>query len=229
MKKSKILGLMAAFALAISFSSCNSDTESTSNAIPVDQQKSMVSTLGSYHTGAWIYYNENKLNTKDITDTIPNFMASVTTETNKDTNGSITGYYGKVTYQFPIYILKNWINDTELAEAISKMTPVTATSYLVPYNYSQNLFVTNTLDMELGDITTSKQTYKKVTVKFYANSCTGGLEYNTNKTQSYLYFYLWGGRIYVDGNETSLLSTYVNINNNSCRPQFMFSAKAMSK
>ncbi len=228
MKKSKIMGLMAAFALAISFSSCNSDTESTTTTIPVDQQKTMVSTLGSYHTGAWIYYNENKLNTKDLTDTIPNFMVSITNQPNKDSNGNIIGYYGNATYQFPVYILKNWINDTELAEAVSKMTTASATSYLVPYNYSQNLFVANTLDIDLGDITTSKQTYKKVTIKFYANTCSAGLEYNTNKTQSYLYFYLWGGRIYVDGNETSLLKSYYEFNGNSCRPQFMFSAKAMS-
>ncbi len=227
MKKSRILGLMAAFALAITFSSCNSDTESSSTSIPVDQQKSMVSTLGSYHTGAWIYYNENKLNTKDVTDTIPNIMASVTTGTNKDTNGNITSYYGKVTYQFPVQILKNWINDTELAEKVSNMSPVTVNSYLVPYNYSQNLFVANTEDIVLGDITTSSQTYKNVTVKFYANVCSAGLEYNTSKTQTYLYFYLWAGRIYVDGNESSLLTNYI-FNNNTYAPHFMFSVKAMN-
>ncbi len=227
MKKSRILGLMAAFALAITFSSCNSDTESSSTSIPVDQQKSMVSTLGSYHTGAWIYYNENKLNTKDVTDTIPNIMASVTTGTNKDTNGNITSYYGKVTYQFPVQILKNWINDTELAEKVSNMSPVTVNSYLVPYNYSQNLFVANTEDIVLGDITTSSQTYKNVTVKFYANVCSGGLEYNTSKTQTYLYFYLWAGRIYVDGNESSLLTNYI-FNSNTYAPHFMFSVKAMN-
>lgn len=218
---------MAAFALAITFSSCNSDTESSSTSIPVDQQKSMVSTLGSYHTGAWIYYNENKLNTKDVTDTIPNIMASVTTGTNKDTNGNITSYYGKVTYQFPVQILKNWINDTELAEKVSNMSPVTVNSYLVPYNYSQNLFVANTEDIVLGDITTSSQTYKNVTVKFYANVCSAGLEYNTSKTQTYLYFYLWAGRIYVDGNESSLLTNYI-FNNNTYAPHFMFSVKAMN-
>ncbi len=227
MKKSRILGLMAAFALAITFSSCNSDTESSSTSIPVDQQKSMVSTLGSYHTGAWIYYNENKLNTKDVTDTIPNIMASVTTGTNKDTNGNITSYYGKVTYQFPVQILKNWINDTELAEKVSNMSPITVNSYLVPYNYSQNLFVANTEDIVLGDITTSSQTYKNVTVKFYANVCSAGLEYNTSKTQTYLYFYLWAGRIYVDGNESSLLTNYI-FNNNTYAPHFMFSVKAMN-
>ncbi len=227
MKKSRILGLMAAFALAITFSSCNSDTESSSTSIPVDQQKSMVSALGSYHTGAWIYYNENKLNTKDVTDTIPNIMASVTTGTNKDTNGNITSYYGKVTYQFPVQILKNWINDTELAEKVSNMSPVTVNSYLVPYNYSQNLFVANTEDIVLGDITTSSQTYKNVTVKFYANVCSAGLEYNTSKTQTYLYFYLWAGRIYVDGNESSLLTNYI-FNNNTYAPHFMFSVKAMN-
>ncbi len=224
MKTTRIFGWMAAICLAFTMSSCDmssSDNDSGSNTISVENQKAMCDALKGSQTGAFVYYNP----TNNTTDTIPNITATITTEPEKE-NESITGYYAKATYQFPISILKNWINDKELAEAISKLSPINATTFLVPANYENSTFYASTRDMELGDITTSSKTYKKVTIKYAAILSSGGYEYDDAKKNKYPFFNLWTFRIYVDGNETSYLNTSCTYNGNTYVPVFRFSVKA---
>lgn len=203
MKKLTILSFVAALMAAFSFTSCNTGGDSYS-APTLDQQKSMINYLGYSQSGGIVYYNENKFNTKDVLDTIPNTLAIIKTETNKDNNGNVKNLYASVSFDFPVSILSKFVNDEKLAEKIAEMGKVNMKVNLIPYMYSSQTFVANCYDLQLGDIVTSEKEYKKVTVKFYNNYCVGCYEKNKDNKQ-YFCFYMQPALIYVDGNQTSLL------------------------
>lgn len=203
MKKFTILSFVAALMAAFSFTSCNTGGDSYS-APTLDQQKSMINYLGYSQSGGIVYYNENKFNTKDVLDTIPNTLAIIKTETNKDNNGNVKNLYASVSFDFPVSILSKFIDDEKLAEKIAEMGKVNMKVNLIPYMYSSQTFVANCYDLQLGDIVTSDKQYKNLTVKFYNNYCVGGYEKNKDNKQ-YFCFYMQPALIYVDGNQTSLL------------------------
>lgn len=203
MKKFTILSFVAALMAAFSFTSCNTGGDSYS-APTLDQQKSMINYLGYSQSGGIVYYNENKFNTKDVLDTIPNTLAIIKTETNKDNNGNVKNLYASVSFDFPVSILSKFIDDEKLAEKIAEMDKVNMKVNLIPYMYSSQTFVANCYDLQLGDIVTSDKQYKNLTVKFYNNYCVGGYEKNKDNKQ-YFCFYMQPALIYVDGNQTSLL------------------------
>lgn len=203
MKKFTILSFVAALMAAFSFTSCNTGGDSYS-APTLDQQKSMINYLGYSQSGGIVYYNENKFNTKDVLDTIPNTLAIIKTETNKDNNGNVKNLYASVSFDFPVSILSKFIDDEKLAEKIAEMGKVNMKVNLIPYMYSSQTFVANCYDLQLGDIVTSDKQYKNLTVKFYNNYCIGGYEKNKDNKQ-YFCFYMQPALIYVDGNQTSLL------------------------
>ena len=98
MKKFTILSFVAALMAAFSFTSCNTGGDSYS-APTLDQQQSMINMLGYSQVGGMVYYNENKLNTKDVLDTIPEIVARITSETNKDKDGNIKNLYASVSFK----------------------------------------------------------------------------------------------------------------------------------
>lgn len=203
MKKFTILSFVAALTAAFSFTSCNSDSDSYTPPT-LEQQQSMIEALGYSQTGGIVYYNENKLNSKDVLDTIPNIVATISKETNKDDNGNTKNLYASVSFKFPVSILSKFVDDEKLAAAIADMDDVNLKVNLVPYLYSTQTFIANSYDLELGDITTADKEYKKLTVKFYNNYCVGGYETNS-KNNKYFCFYMQPAYIYANGNQTSLL------------------------
>lgn len=203
MKKLTILSFVAALMAAFSFTSCNTGGDSYSPPT-LDQQKSMINMLGYSQSGGIGYYNENKLDTKDVIDIIPDIVAKITSETNKDKDGNIQNLYALVSFDFPVSILSKFIDNEKLAEKIAEMGKVNMKVNLVPYLYSTQTFIANSYDLELGDIVTSEKEYKKVTVKFYNNYCRGGYEKNKDNKQ-YFCFYMQAAYIYVDGKQTNLL------------------------
>lgn len=203
MKKLTILSFVAALMAAFSFTSCNTGGDSYSRPT-LDQQKSMIDMLGYSQTGGIGYYNENKLDTKDVIDIIPDIVAKITSETNKDKDGNIQNWYASVSFDFPVSILSKFIDDEKLAAKIAEMGKVNMKVNLIPYMYSSQTFVANCYDLQLGDIVTSEKEYKKVTVKFYNNYCRGGYEKNKDNKQ-YFCFYMQAAYIYVDGTQTNLL------------------------
>ena len=203
MKKFTILSFVAALMAAFSFTSCNTGGDSYS-APTLDQQQSMINMLGYSQVGGMVYYNENKLNTKDVLDTIPDIVARITSETNKDKDGNIKNLYASVSFKFPVSILSKFIDDDKLAAKIAEMDKVDIKVNLIPYLYSTQTFIANSYDLELGNIVTSEKEYKKVTVKFYNNYCRGGYEKNKDNKQ-YFCFYMQAAYIYVDGTQTNLL------------------------
>lgn len=203
MKKLTILSFVAALMAAFSFTSCNTGGDSYS-APTLDQQKSMIDMLGYSQSGGIGYYNENKLDTKDVIDIIPDIVAKITSETNKDKDGNIQNLYALVSFDFPVSILSKFIDDEKLAAKIAEMGKVNMKVNLIPYMYSSQTFVANCYDLQLGDIVTSEKEYKKVTVKFYNNYCRGGYEKNKDNKQ-YFCFFMQAAYIYVDGTQTNLL------------------------
>ena len=203
MKKLTILSFVAALMAAFSFTSCNTGGDSYS-APTIGEQQSMIDMLGYSQTGGIGYYNENKLDTKDVIDIIPDIVAKITSETNKDKDGNIQNLYASVSFDFPVSILSKFIDNEKLAEKIAEMGKVNMKVNLIPYMYSSQTFVANCYDLQLGDIVTSEKEYKKVTVKFYNNYCRGGYEKNKDNKQ-YFCFYMQAAYIYVDGTQTNLL------------------------
>lgn len=222
MKKFTILSFVAALMAAFSFTSCNTGGDSYGPTL--EQQQSMINNLGFSQAGGIGYYNENKLDTKDVIDIIPDIVARITSETNKDKDGNIKSYYASVSFKFPVSILSKFVNDDELAAKIAEMDKADMKVNLVPIDYASQAFIANTYDLELGDIVTSKQEYKKVTVKFYNNYCAGGYQTNSNSStkKQYFCFYMYAARIFVDGKETSLLKNNKFSNNKDYPPLFWF-------
>ena len=203
MKKLTILSFVAALMAAFSFTSCNTGGDSYS-APTIGEQQSMIDMLGYSQSGGIGYYNENKLDTKDVIDIIPDIVAKITSETNKDKDGNIQNLYASVSFDFPVSILSKFIDDEKLAAKIAEMGKVNMKVNLIPYMYSSQTFVANCYDLQLGDIVTSEKEYKKVTVKFYNNYCRGGYEKNKDNKQ-YFCFFMQAAYIYVDGTQTNLL------------------------
>lgn len=220
MKKFTILSFFAALMAAFSFTSCNTGGDSYS-APTLDQQQSMINMLGYSQAGGMVYYNENKLKTEDVLDTIPGIVARITSETNKDKDGNIKNLYASVSFKFPVSILSKFVNDDKLAAKIAEMDKVDIKVNLIPYLYSTQTFIANSYDLELGNIVTSEKEYKKVTVKFYNNCCVGGYQTNKSTKKQYFCFYMQPAYIYVDGTQTNLLKAN-RFNNTDFPPTFQF-------
>ena len=219
MKKFTILSFFAALMAAFSFTSCNTGGDSYSPPT-IDEQRLMINSLGSSQSGGIVYYNENKLDPKDVIDYIPDIVASITLGTNKDKDGNIQNLYASVSFKFPVSILSKFVNDDKLAAKIAEMGKVDIKVNLIPIDYASQAFIANSYDLELGDIVTSEKVYKKVTVKFLNNYCRGGYEKN-NDNKQYFCFYMLPAYIYVDGTQTNLLKAN-RFNNTDFPPIFQF-------
>ena len=219
MKKLTILSFVAALMAAFSFTSCNTGGDSYSPPT-IDEQRLMINSLGSSQSGGIVYYNENKLDTKDVIDYIPGIDATITSETYKDKDGNIKNLYASVSFKFPVSILSKFVNDDKLAAKIAEMGKADTKVNLVPIDYASQAFIANSYDLELGDIVTSEKVYKKVTVKFLKNYCRGGYEKN-NDNKQYFCFYMLPDYIYVDGTQTNLLKAN-RFNNTDFPPIFQF-------
>lgn len=227
MKKFTILSFVAALMAAFSFTSCNTGGDSYS-APTLDQQQSMINMLGYSQAGGMVYYNENKLKTEDVLDTIPGIVARITSETNKDKDGNIKNLYASVSFKFPVSILSKFVYDDKLAAKIAEMEPTTLKVNLIPYVSATQTFIANSYDLELGDIETSEKEYKKVTVKFYNNYYAGGYQTNSSTKKQYFCFYMQAARIFVDGKETSLLKAN-RFNGTDFPPIFQFTTDKQNK
>lgn len=227
MKKFTILSFVAALMAVFSFTSCNTGGDSYS-APTLDQQQSMINMLGFSQAGGMLYYNENKLDTKDVLDYIPDIVARITSEPNKDKDGNIKSYYASVSFKFPVSILSKFVNDDKLAAKIAEMDKADMKVNLIPIDYASQAFFANSYDLELGDIVTSEKEYKKVTVKFYNNYCGGGYQTNSSTKKQYFYFYMYAARIFVDGKETSLLKAN-RFNGTDFPPIFQFTTDKQNK
>ena len=229
MKKFTILSFVAALMAAFSFTSCNTGGDSYS-APTLQEQQSMINNLGFSQVGGMLYYNENKLDNKDVYGYIPDIFARINSETNKDKDGNIQNYYASVSFKFPVKILSKFVGDDKLAEKIAEMGDTEIKVYLVPIDYPSQTFFANSCDLELGDIVTSEKEYKKVTVKFYNYNyyCVGGYQTNSSTKKPYFRFNILAAYIYVDGKPTNLLKAN-RFNGTDYPPIFQFTTDKQNK
>ena len=220
MKTIKHLSLAAAALAVLAFSSCNIGGD-TDNGPTLEDQKQMVSNLGAQKDGAFVYYNGNDANVKDVLDTIPNNSVRFATNIAKDQNGNIQSYYSVGYFQFPVKMLSNFISQKDLADAVAEMEPISLKANFIPYSVYSQTFVVNSYDVELGDIQTSEKTYKNVVVKFYNQQCLAGTETRKSDNKSYWCFYMQAACIYVNGVQTNYLQNYT-YNHSTYDPTFKF-------
>ena len=113
MKKITLFSILAAFVAALSFTSCNTDSDSDSQALSAAQiQQCYLATHGN-HYGKMVYYAENKANVKDKQDTV-----SVSWNITTDSTMTIYGIPAKV-------IAERIQFNNELKEAIEKQPEIT--------------------------------------------------------------------------------------------------------
>lgn len=223
MKNFKLLSVLAISLMAFAFTSCNTGSDNSIEWPTLDQQNSMILNLGYAQNGSIVYYNENKLNTSDVTDTIPNITVNMSKGSNKDDNGSITSYYGEASFNFPVKILSNFISDEKLANAISEMSSVSAKAYLIPYQYANQTFIANVDDIKLGDINIDDNTtYKDVTIKFASSYYLAGFATNKTTNKQVFMINMGASSIYVNNSQTSLLGYYKDSKGTQYPPMFMF-------
>lgn len=221
MKTIKHLSLAAAALAVLAFSSCNIGSD-TNDGPTIEDQKQMLSSLGTQKDGAFVYYNGDDNNTKDVTDTIPNIAVRFATNVDKDKNGNAINYYSIGYFQFPVKMFSNFISQDDLADAIAQMDPVSLKAKFIPYSIYSQTFLVNSYDIELGDIKVSDtKTYKNVVIKFYNDQCLAGTETLRSNNKSYWCFYMQPAYIYVDGKPTNYLQNY-KFNYNSYEPTFKF-------
>ena len=81
MKKFTLIAILGCIMAAVSFTSCNSDSDSSYKSLtPAEVQQCFLATQG-YHNGKMIYAAENKANIKDKNDTVQVSWAITTDST----------------------------------------------------------------------------------------------------------------------------------------------------
>lgn len=207
MKKMKFLSVLAVVFAALSFTACNSESESYV-APTATEASAMFAAIGTYHTGTLIYYSENKSKLDDVTDSI----ASYCTITSRDSIATIQN--------FPVNVLSKYISDANLSTAIAKESSQNLRIKLFPYNYNYMTFVANPYDIKCE--VTYGGTKHTVLFKFYTNSYLAGI--GTSGTSKAFQIQATLGAIYVDSNQTNYLSFTLNGKTYTYAP-FLFTAK----
>ncbi|MGM9703645.1 MAG: DUF4840 domain-containing protein [Prevotella sp.] len=187
MKKFTFIAIVGCIMAAMSFTSCNSDTDNSYQGLTeAEVQQCFLATRGLYN-GKVVYLAENKANVNDKTDTL-----SVNWEISTDSTMTI--------YNFPVKALAEKITyNDELKAAIAELNPRTL-KCAIQYVYAtpiQFLIGPENLDYELkyGGST------HKVQFRFFWNNYSFGQFSSTAKHP--MEMQLWVAALYVDGNQTS--------------------------
>ena len=187
MKKFTFIAFIGCIMAALSFTSCNSDTDNPYQGLTeAEIQKCFLETRGNYF-GKVVYSAENKANVKDKSDTL-----SVNWEITTDSTMTI--------YNFPVKALAEKITyNDELKEAVSKLSPRTLKcaiqyAYVTPIQF---LIGPENLDYELE----YGGTTHKVQFRFYWNEFSFG-QYVSSSDHP-MEMRILAAALYVDGNQTS--------------------------
>ena len=187
MKKLTFIAFIGCIMAALSFTSCNSDSDNSYQGLTeAEIQQCFLATRGLYN-GKVVFLAENKANVNDKKDTL-----NVNWEITTDSTMTISN--------FPVKALAEKItHNNELKEAVSKLSPRTL-NCVIQYVYVtplQFLIGPANLDYELeyGGKT------HKVQFRFYWNEFSFGQYVSSAKHP--MEMQIWAAALYVDGNETS--------------------------
>ena len=187
MKKLTFIAFIGCIMAALSFTSCNSDSDNSYQGLTeAEIQQCFLATRGLYN-GKVVFLAENKANVNDKMDTL-------------NVNWEITTDSTMTIYNFPVKALAEKItHNNELKEAVSKLSPRTL-NCVIQYVYVtplQFLIGPANLDYELeyGGKT------HKVQFRFYWNEFSFGQYVSSAKHP--MEMQIWAAALYVDGNQTS--------------------------
>lgn len=187
MKKLTFIAFIGCIMAALSFTSCNSDSDNSYQGLTeAEVQQCFLATRGLYN-GKVVFLAENKANVNDKKDTL-----NVNWEITTDSTMTISN--------FPVKALAEKItHNNELKEAVSKLSPRTL-NCVIQYVYVtplQFLIGPANLDYELeyGGKT------HKVQFRFFWNNYSFGQYVSSAKHP--MEMQIWAAALYVDGNQTS--------------------------
>ena len=192
MKKITLFSILAAFVAALSFTSCNTDSDNGYSLLSKEAQKNfqMAMSVGSYDDMVVLFEKKNDANVKNQTDSVP---SSVRISMTGDSTMSISN--------FPI------------AAAIAKEAPRTITcKYNVMPNSTQEvayyIACPNVIELNLAYGADNKS--HKVQLVFLPNQNYYG--YCTLKDPRKLGFQFYLYQIWVDGAQTGYIKNSINSN-----------------
>ena len=118
MKKITLFSILAAFVAALSFTSCNTDSDNGYSPLSKEAQKNfqMAMSVGSYDDMVVLFEKKNDANVKNQIDSVP---SSVRISMTGDSTMSIAN--------FPIAAIAEHISNKDLSKAIAKEAPRTIT------------------------------------------------------------------------------------------------------
>ena len=187
MKKLTFIAFIGCIMAALSFTSCNSDSDNSYKGLTeAEIQQCFLATRGLYN-GKVVFLAENKANVNDKKDTL-----NVNWEITTDSTMTISN--------FPVKALAEKItHNNELKEAVSKLSPRTL-NCVIQYVYVtplQFLIGPANLDYELE----YGGTTHKVQFRFFWNNYSFGQYVSSAKHP--MEMQIWAAALYVDGNQTS--------------------------
>ena len=187
MKKLTFIAFIGCIMAALSFTSCNSDSDNSYQGLTeAEIQQCFLATRGLYN-GKVVFLAENKANVNDKMDTLNVNWEITTDSTMTISNFPVKALAEKITY------------NNELKEAVSKLSPRTL-NCVIQYVYVtplQFLIGPANLDYELE----YGGTTHKVQFRFFWNNYSFGQYVSSAKHP--MEMQIWAAALYVDGNQTS--------------------------
>lgn len=187
MKKITFIAIVGCIMSAISFTSCNSDSDNTYNELTAAEiQQCFNATRGTYN-GKMIYAAENKANVADKYDTI-NIAWSIITDSTM------------TIYDFPTKALAEKITgNNELKEALANQPDQTLECAISYVNATPIQFLVGPNNLKF-DLNYGGQSHK-VEIRFYWNAYSFGQYSSSSKNP--MQMQIWAAMLKLDGNETS--------------------------
>ena len=187
MKKLTFIAFIGCIMAALSFTSCNSDSDNSYQGLTeAEVQQCFLATRGLYN-GKVVFLAENKANVNDKMDTLNVNWEITTDSTMTISNFPVKALAEKITY------------NNELKEAVSKLSPRTLNCVIqyVSVTPLQFLIGPANLDYELE----YGGTTHKVQFRFFWNNYSFGQYVSSAKHP--MEMQIWAAALYVDGNQTS--------------------------
>ena len=178
MKKFKLFAILAVCFAALSFTSCNSDSDSGMQVPSQVEAQAMLSKIGGSHLSGMLFIGDtnNKIEKDSVGQLICRVNVSDSTYTVQD---------------FPVSKFARYVKNENLKKAIEALPNQTIKGKLYPYQYASSLFCT-----QLDNITFKTAEGKDAALAFYGGLTNYSLAgYAQNKNFA---IYLTPGGIYVD-------------------------------
>lgn len=196
MKNLKLFSILAVLLAAISFTSCNSDSDNGQQLPTKEESSAMLFKVAGHHSCGILFpgdgKKENSTIAKDSIET--DFYVSAS-----DSAFTITN--------FPVSLFSKYIKDETISKEVAVLTNQNLTGKLLPYDYATTLFGSYT-----NNIKYTNAAGKEVQLALYGGynsySLAGYATNQTTKKQSFM-MYLTLGAVYVDGKlQSDVLNTY---------------------